>query len=120
MKNVLIIEDELLLAMLNQQVVENAGYFVVGTLTTGEDAVEAAKNNNLDLILMDIFLDGEIDGISAMEKIRTFSNVPVIYVTGNSDPTAQARAEKTNYSHFLVKPVMPNTLQNAIQETIER
>ena len=119
MKNVLIIEDELLLAMLNQQVVENAGYYVIGTLTTGEDAIEAAKNNKLDLILMDIFLDGEIDGISAMEEIRTFSNVPVIYVTGNSDTAAKKRAEKTNYSLFLVKPVLPDTLQNAIQKAIE-
>ncbi len=118
MKNVLIVEDEFLLAMLNQQIVENMGFSVTDSLARGEDAVEAAKENNIDLIIMDIFLAGEIDGISAMEEIRRFSNVPVIYLTGNSNPSAKARAKKTNYSYFLVKPVEPRIFKNAIKKTL--
>lgn len=116
MRNILIVEDEIILAMLNKQIVENAGYTVVGSVTKGEDAIEFVKENECDLILMDIFLEGDTDGISAVETIRKFSAVPVIYVTGNSDPLAKKRAKKTNYSSFLVKPVMPHDLINAIEQ----
>ncbi len=117
MRNILIVEDEIILAMMNRQIVENAGYTVVGSVTKGEDAIEFVKKHECDLILMDIFLEGETDGISAVEIIRKFSGIPVIYVTGNSDPKAKKRAKKTNYSSFLVKPVLPDVLINAIEET---
>jgi len=115
-KKILIVEDEILLAMINQQIVENAGYTVVGSVTKGEDAIEFVQKNECDLILMDIFLDGETDGITAVELIRKFSQVPVIYVTGNSDLKAKTRAKDTNYSSFLIKPVLPQDLVHAISE----
>ncbi len=115
MLDILIVEDEFLLALLNQQIVENAGYNVVGSVTKGEDAIEFIRANKCDLILMDIFLEGDTDGITAVEHIRKFSKVPVIYVTGNSDPKAKERAAKTKFSSFLVKPVLPNDLIKAIE-----
>ena len=115
-KTVLIVEDELILAMINRQIVESAGYKVAVTLTKGEDAVEYVKKFEPDIILMDIFLAGKQDGISAMEEIRKFSNVPVIYLTGNSDPASIKRAKKTNYNNFLIKPVDAELLQEAISK----
>ena len=117
MKNkiILIVEDELLIAMFNKQVVEEVGHIVLKTLTNGEDAIEFMKNNTVDLILMGIMLDGESDGVQAMEEIRKFSNVPVIYVTGNSNKQVKERAFNTNYSDFIVKPIAPLKLVEAIE-----
>ena len=114
MKTILIVEDELLIAMFNKHVVEQAGHTVMKTLTKGEDAVEFVRNCMPDLILMDIMLEGEIDGIEAMMQIRTFSNVPVIYVTGNSNQSVKERAFKTDYTDFIVKPANPGILADAV------
>jgi len=118
MKSVLIVEDELMIAMFNQQVVEDAGYIVQETITSGEEAVEVTRNNCPDLILMDIMLEGEIDGVEAMEEIREFSDVPVIYVTGNSNSAVKERAEKTSYTDFIVKPASPDVLSVAVKSTL--
>ena len=72
------------------------------------------QSNQVDLILMDIMLEGEIDGIDAMEQIRGTSDVDVIYVTGNSDNSTIERAQKTNYVEYLVKPIVFDQLKQAI------
>jgi len=118
MKKILIVEDELLLAMLNRKIVENAGHKVVLSLTKGEEAVEFAQKNEVDLILMDIFLAGHLDGVSAVEKIRQFSQTPVIFVSGNSDKSTRARAERIQGAVFMVKPVKPAALKEMINEKI--
>ncbi|MCP4176672.1 MAG: response regulator [bacterium] len=115
MKRVLIVEDELLLAMINQHIVEEIGCIVMDILTKGEEAIEYVQSSVPDVILMDIFLEGEIDGITAMEKIRKFSRIPVIYITGNSDKSAVKRAKLTNFHGFLVKPIEAVELQNLIK-----
>jgi CheY-like chemotaxis protein len=114
MKSILIVEDELMIAMFNKYVVEQAGHKVLKTLTKGEEAVEFVRDSMPDLILMDIMLEGEIDGIEAMMQIRKFSNVPVIYVTGNSNPAVKDRAFQTNYTGFIVKPANPGVLADAV------
>jgi CheY-like chemotaxis protein len=63
---------------------------------------------------MDIMLEGDIDGIEAMTQIRQFSEVPVIYVTGNSNKNVKQRAEATNYADFIVKPTNPGILAEAV------
>jgi CheY-like chemotaxis protein len=65
---------------------------------------------------MDISLEGEIDGIEAMVKIREFSDVPVIYITGNSDPYHVERAEKTNYLDYLTKPIEFEDLKKSVEK----
>lgn len=118
MKNILIVEDELLLAMVNRQIVEKAGYKVLDSLTTGEEAVIYVKEKKPDLVLMDIFLAGNMDGVSAVEEIRKFSPVPVVFVTGNSDKSTRKRAESIERSYFIVKPVKPEELQKAVQNQL--
>lgn len=118
MKKILIVEDELLLALLNRKIVESAGYTVAKSLTKGEDAIAYVKDNEIDLILMDIFLAGETDGVTAVEEIRKFSQTPVIFVSGNSDKSTRNRAESIIGASFMVKPVLPAALKNAVKEKI--
>jgi CheY-like chemotaxis protein len=80
-------------------------------VASGIDAIKEAKKHRPDVVLMDLRLDGEMDGIDAMNEIAKFSNVPVIYLTGNSDEVNKKRAAKTNLLGFCVKPVHFEELQ---------
>ena len=82
-KTVMIVEDDLILNLLYESYLEKLGYDAEGELVYGKTAIEIAKRIKPDLILMDISLEGEMDGIDAMTEIRKFSDVPVIYITGN-------------------------------------
>lgn len=89
---------------------------VVDAVTKGEAAVDRVKKNAVDLILMDIILEGEMDGIQAIKKIKEKDEVPVVYVTGNSDPLTIERAKETDYVAYLVKPVTEQMLTETIQK----
>lgn len=110
-KQVLIVEDDMLLSLVEERLVEKLGFSVAGKAVSGEEAVQKALELQPDVILMDIVLKGEIDGIQAMEKIRQFSNVAVIYLSGNSDRFNYERAKKTGFTDYLVKPITTKDLQ---------
>src|SRR5690554_7301551 len=114
-KTVMIVEDDLILNLLYESYLEKLGYDAEGELVYGKTAIEVAKKIKPDLILMDISLEGEIDGIEAMTEIRKFSDVPVIYITGNSDPYHIQRAKETDYIDYLVKPIEFNDLKESIE-----
>jgi CheY-like chemotaxis protein len=113
-KKVIIVEDDLILNLLYESYLERLGFNTEGELVYGKTAIDIAKKLNPDLILMDIFLEGDIDGIDAMHEIRKFSEVPVIYITGNSDPYHVNRAEETNYLAYLTKPIEFENLKEAV------
>ncbi len=117
-KKILIVEDELIIQLVNKQIVEQAGYKVCGLAADSASAIQLMKESLPDLILMDIKLEGEVDGIDTMKAIRVFSNVPVIYVTGNSDDMHVKRARETGMSDFLIKPVDFNTLIASIEKAL--
>ncbi len=110
-KKVLIVEDDFMLSMINRKYIELMGHLVVGSVTNGPDAIEAVKKHAPDIILMDLRLDGQMDGIDAMIEIAKFSSAPAIYLTGNSDEENKTRAVKTNMLAFCVKPVHFEQLQ---------
>ncbi|MAX81533.1 MAG: response regulator [Crocinitomicaceae bacterium] len=114
----MIVEDELIIAMINQRMMEDLGFEILSIATSGTEAIDIVKDNSPDLILMDIMIEGEIDGIQTMENIRSFSNVPVIYLTGNSDVRNKNRAERTSFIDFLVKPVSKNELKKSVQKLV--
>ena len=87
-KRILIVEDELLIQMVTRQIMDTSGFEVCGVTTSGEEAVELAKSLKPDMILMDIKLENEMDGITAMELIHEFAKIPVVYLSGNSDEPA--------------------------------
>lgn len=115
MKKVLIVEDELIIALSTEKMVERLGLQVVKKVTTGEDAVTEAVKLEPDIILMDIRLAGEMDGIDAailiMEKI---SGAKLIYVTGNADPVYREKAEGSGYEAYLIKPIRFEDLRKII------
>ena len=110
-KKVLVVEDDMILSMVNNRYIELLGHKVVQSVRNGLDAIEAAKKHNPDVILMDIRIEGDIDGIEAMEEIRKFSNADVIFLTGNSEPNTKIRAERINMLGFCVKPVSLDDLK---------
>ncbi|NBC27583.1 MAG: response regulator [Bacteroidetes bacterium] len=108
--NVLIVEDELIQSILLEKLIRSLGYTIVGKATKGEQAIEMAASLNPDIITMDISLQDQVDGITATQKIQESSDIPVIYISGNSDKYNYDRAEKTNFIDFIPKPVNKEVL----------
>ncbi len=104
-KNILIVEDEVMLSAWLKMQLEDEGYDVCGNFTSGEEAVEFVQNREPDLILMDINLVGKIDGIEAAEKITEKSNIPIIFMTGYEEPEIYERAQRIKPIVFLTKPI---------------
>lgn len=102
---VLIVEDETLIAMQLHMLLSRAGFEVCGTVDQGEKAVEQARLEKPDVILMDIHLSGIIDGIEAAQQILTFSSAAIIFTTGYSDPKQKEHALALNPAGYLIKPV---------------
>ncbi len=115
-KKILIVEDDMILSMVNTHYVESLGHKVVLAVRNGLDAIEATKKYKPDIILMDIRIEGPIDGIETMEQIQLFSDVKAIYLTGNSEPSTKIRAEKTNMLDFCIKPVSIDDIKAAIEK----
>ncbi|MFH5833704.1 response regulator [Halalkalibaculum sp. DA3122] len=113
-RNILIVEDEMIIALMLEKMVLKNGHNVVAKVTTGEAAVEATKRHKPDLILMDIRLDGQIDGIDAMQAINSENPTPVIFVTGNSDEIYKNRIKRVKYLDFLTKPVSYQELSRSL------
>lgn len=116
LKKVLIVEDDMIISMVLERMINKMGFDVVEKATTGEKAISLAQEHDPDIILMDIQLKDDIDGITAMQKIRKSSEVPVIYITGNSDQYYKERARKTNYIDYLVKPIQMDDLKESINK----
>ena len=117
-RKVLIVEDDKLLALVEERLVERLGFEVVGTAVTGEEAIALVKDSKPDIILMDISLKGEMDGIDAVEKIRKSVSTPVIYLSGNSDKFNFERAKKTGFVDYLVKPVTADDLVGPLKKAV--
>ncbi len=112
---VLIVEDEGIVAKDLQGMLRQIGYVVPETASTGEAAVQKAVANRPDLILMDINLRGSIDGVEAAERIRGKLDVPIVYLTANSDEATLQRAKTTDPFGFLLKPFEERSLHAAIE-----
>lgn len=104
-KRVLIVEDEMIIALLIEKMVQNLGHVVVKKVSSGEEAISVARQHELDIILMDIRLDGEINGIEAMFQIRSQKDIPVIFISGNTDKLHQEKVDASDYVEFLTKPI---------------
>lgn len=111
---VLIVEDDMLLSMVEERLIKRLGYEVVGKVTKGSEAIDKVGELNPDIIVMDISLKGDLDGIDTMEAIRQKSDVPVIYLSGSGDRYSVERAKKTGFTDFLTKPVTGGDLKEPL------
>ncbi|MEX0661716.1 MAG: response regulator [Balneolaceae bacterium] len=115
--NILLVEDDGVQQIIMERYINKLGHNVLATVSEGEAAVRSAiQLKGIDLIIMDIRLGDELDGIDAMKKIRESSNVKVIYVTGNSEPATKNRARETNFEDFIEKPVSIQKIKFAINK----
>ncbi len=118
--SILIVEDEVIVAADLASKLDNLGYETVGTASTGQEAVEMALRHDPNLILMDIQLDGPMDGIEAAEAIRTLRDTPVIYLTAHSDPSTLARAKTTGPFGYILKPFEERDLATQIELALHK
>ena len=112
---ILVVEDESIVAMDLRQKLLALGYCVPAVTGSGEEAVEIAGRIRPDLVLMDIKLNGELDGIEAGKQIRDQHDLAVVYVTAYADEATLERAKFTEASGYLLKPVDQRTLQTAVK-----
>ena len=112
---ILIVEDESIIAMELKDRLNELGYTVLAVVSTGEDAIQEVADNLPDLVLMDIMLRGDMDGIEAAAEIESRFDLPVIYLTANTDPTTIERAKITGPYGYLVKPFEEETFKITIE-----
>lgn len=115
---VLIVEDDMLLSMVEERLINKLGYDVIDKVTKGKDAVERVGDLKPDVVIMDISLKGEMDGIETVEQIRQKSNVPVIYLSGSGDRYSYERAKKTGFSDYLTKPITSGDLKGPLSTAL--
>jgi PAS domain S-box-containing protein len=117
---ILVVEDERIIALNLKENLESLGYAVVGIADSGEKAVAEATRLRPDLVLMDIRLKGSMDGIQAAQQIWESLFLPVIYVTGHSDRSTLERAKITAPFGYVLKPVKEKELSVAISIALQR
>ena len=117
---VLVVEDEYILAINLQESLESLGYTVLDMADSAEAAIEKATQLLPNLILMDIRLRGDMDGIHAAEQIWHRLQIPIIYVTGHSDHSTVERATLTSPFGYILKPIKEQELYVAIQTALNR
>ena len=112
---ILIVEDEAIVARDLHATLEKLGYLVPPIIMTGEEAIEKAAELGPDLVLMDIVLKGEMDGITAAQRIRDELDIPVVYLTAYADDATLERAKVTEPFGYLIKPFEERELQTNIE-----
>jgi CheY-like chemotaxis protein len=115
---ILVVEDESITARALEYSLKDAGYDVVATVSSGEEAISRAASKQPDLVMMDIGLKGMIDGISAAQRIQ--AQYPVIYLTAYSDPETLKRVMYSNPYGYIVKPFVEEELYDAIEKALRR
>jgi len=112
---ILVVEDETIVSLDIQRRLKTLGYEVVGAAVSGEDAINKAATHRPDLVLMDIMLDGDMDGVAAAEQIRGRLHIPVIYLTAYADAYTLHRAKVTEPFGYILKPFEERELHGHIE-----
>ena len=117
---ILIVEDEMILASDVKYQLEELGYNVVGIVNNGKDAIKLTLETDPDVILMDIVIKGDIDGIETAQQINKLYNIPIIYTTAYFDEEILERAKKTEPYGYIIKPYQEGQIHTAILMAIHR
>lgn len=113
--SVFIVEDEAIVADDIRETLKSLGYAVAGMARTGESALEKIAETRPDIVLMDIHIVGNMDGIETAGKIRTLYNIPVVFLTAHADAGVLERAKKTEPYGYIIKPYDDRGLQSTIE-----
>lgn len=112
---ILIVEDERIAVKGIQYRLKRLGYGVAGVAASGKEAIQKARDTHPDLVLMDILLQGDIDGVETAEQIRAHFDIPVIYLTSYADDKTLQRAKVTEPYGYIIKPFEDKELRTAIE-----
>ncbi len=112
---IMVVEDEWIIANDIKITLTDMKYEVAALVTSGEEAIKKAEEIIPDLILMDVMLQGEMDGIDAAGRIRSRFDIPIIYITAYADDNLVEKAKLTNHFGYLLKPFKDRELQIAIE-----
>lgn len=110
-----VVEDEPIVAMDIVSNLEAMGYEAIGPFDRGADLIMEIKNNPPDLILLDVQIEGEIDGIETAKIVNSITPLPIIFITASSDKTTKERAQKVRPHAYIIKPFNFHNLQSAIE-----
>ncbi|HYX08240.1 MAG TPA: response regulator [Bacteroidales bacterium] len=111
-KKVLIVEDDKIQQIILERILNKMGHTVIGSSSEGSKAIESAlRIGAVDLILMDINLADDIDGIEAAKEISKHREVKLVYITSSSDPEKYERAKQTKFIDYLMKPLTKEMLE---------
>lgn len=117
---ILIVEDDMIIAANLSLQLTNLGYEITGIESRGEEAINHVKANPPDILLMDVNLKGAINGIETVRAIQEFSDVPIVYLTANSDEITFNAAKETHPKAFITKPFNRLELQRTIELVVEQ
>lgn len=118
MEKILVVEDEILIANDISQALRSFGYEVMDIVVSGKAAIEFVKHHKPDLILMDIMLEGEMNGIEAALEINENNRIPIIYLTAFSDVKTLRKASESNPYGYILKPFEERELLSIIDRTL--
>jgi CheY-like chemotaxis protein len=113
--NILVVEDETIVALDLMATLEQLGHNPTGHALSGEEALAEICAQRPDLVLMDIRIQGDLDGIQTAQRIRNAYGIPVIFLTAFSDPSTTQRAEDAGMAGLLRKPFSRQQLQDALR-----
>ncbi|MEO8406482.1 MAG: response regulator, partial [Chitinophagaceae bacterium] len=117
---ILVVEDEMIIAAKISMQLNGLGYEVTGILPRGEEALLHVEENRPDIVLLDINLKGNLDGIETALQLQKQTDIPVIFLTANADDATFNRAKAAKPYAFISKPYKQLDLQRAIELTISR
>jgi len=118
--HILIVEDESIVAKDVKNMLEKIGYYVPAVVSSGEKAIQKAEEAQPDLVLMDIMLKGDIDGVEAAEEIRNRFGIPVVYLTAYADDDTMRRAKITEPYGYILKPFQERELYIAVEMALHK
>jgi len=119
--SILIVEDDSLIALHLQELLQNAGYDVPDPVASGEEAIEYVRTSPLpDLILMDITLDGKLNGIETARQIEKISDIPVIFLSAHSDMELLAGEGNSAPTGFIAKPFIGVDILQKVEKMLHR
>lgn len=117
---IVLVEDELIVALNLRQRLTQFGYTVCAVASSGSEALEVISRHKPDLVVMDIHIDGQMDGIETVTKIPNELNIRVIYLSAGTEPSILARAKQTKPYGILSKPFSESELHATIQTALAR
>jgi CheY-like chemotaxis protein len=118
--SVIIVEDDKLLSLVQGRIVEKLGYTLLAKVSSGREAIQKMQELDPDVMMMDISIKGDLDGVETARKIREISDVPVIFLSGSADHEQVERATSLSNADYLVKPIKADDLIEPLKKAVKK